>query len=239
MFFKEQVRSKMSINSILNINDIPNEIFNFFEKSHFKTCNLKEAGLETGFFKFSGLVFIQSGRFSISLPQNNMETIYSFVLDPQRWFGSISLMGLPHPFVLINEIEKTELLYIPTDKLIEIADEHPLIYKWLLTIATANFPLWFQAPLIALSSRDIRVLYCLTTLLPLNKAEGNHIVINISQQKISDICGLSRPRVNEALKKLEQQKILQLSHKKIQIMDIRGVFKKLDEANLAFYDPRS
>jgi CRP-like cAMP-binding protein len=228
----------MSISPIPDINDIPKQVFQYFEKSNFKTTNLKDAGIETGFFQFSGLMYIKSGRFSISLPQTNMETIYSFVVGPQRWFGSVSLMGLPHPFVLINEIEKTELLYISTKRLIEIADNNPLIYKWLLNIATDNFPLWFQAPIIAFSSREIRVLYCLTTLLPLNNVDINPVIINISQQRISDICGLSRPRVNEVLKELEQNKLLKLSHKKIQIMNIKKVFKKLDDANLAFYDPR-
>ncbi|WP_425457433.1 hypothetical protein [Colwellia demingiae] len=52
------------------------------------------------------------------------------------------------------------------------------------------------------------------------------------------MCGLSRPRVNEVLKSLEQQEILQLSHKKIKIKNIKAVFKRLDEANLSFYDPR-
>ncbi|WP_286262646.1 Crp/Fnr family transcriptional regulator [Thalassotalea atypica] len=227
------------MSSSFDLRNIPESIYKYFEDSSFKTCSLKSSGLESGFFTFSGLVYIKSGRFSMSMPQNNMETIYSFVIEPQRWLGSVSLLGLPSPVVLINEIEKTELLYIPTKELIQIADNNPMVYKWLLNIATDNFPKWFQAHLIAFSTRETRVLYCLTTLLPLEVSNNNQTEINISQQKISDICGLSRPRVNEVLKLLEQQEVLLLSHKKIQITNINKFFKKLDDANLSIYDPRT
>jgi len=217
---------------------IPPQLLNYFEGNDFKTTTLKSVELTTGFFNFSGLIYIKRGRFSISLPQQNMDTLYSFIVELNGWFGGLTLMPLPHPFLLINELENVELLYISKRRLTEIADANPLIYKWLLNIAADNMPQWFQAPLIALSNKKIRVIYCLATLLPLNKRNLNLIEIETSQQKISDICGLSRPRVNEVLKELEQQKLIQVQHKKIIIPNTMALFKLLDEANLCFFDPR-
>lgn len=225
-----------SSNNLLK--DIPSAVLNFFEGRDFKTTTLKKVELTTGFFNFSGLVYIKEGRFSISLPQQNLDTLYSFIVEPNTWFGGLTLMPLPHPFLLINEIENVELLYISKSHLTEIADENPLVYKWLLNIAAENMPQWFQASLISFSNKRIRVLYCLATLLPLNNRGMTSIEINTSQQKISEICGLSRPRVNEALKELEQLRLIQVQHKKIIIDKPMGLFKLLDEANLCFYDPR-
>lgn len=218
--------------------DVPSQLLNYFEGDDFKTTSLKDVQLTTGFFNFSGLIYLTKGRFSISLPQQNLDTLYSFIIEPKTWFGGLTLMPLPHPFLLINEIENVELLYISKNRLTEIADAHPLIYKWLLNIAAENIPQWFQVPLIALSNKKIRVIYCLATLLPLNMSRLSVIEIDASQQKISDICGLSRPRVNEVLKELEKNELIKVQHKKITIHNTTALFKLLDEANLCFYDPR-
>jgi len=93
-------------------------------------------------------------------------------------------------------------------------------------------------PLIAASNKKVRVVYCLTTLMPLNQCNNSAIDIEVSQQKISDICGLSRPRVNEVLKELEQSGLIKVQHKKITIDNITALFELLNAANLCFYDPR-
>lgn len=217
---------------------IPAHLLDYFKVDDFKTTTLENIDLTTGFFNFSGLIYVKQGRFSISLPQQSLDTLYSFIVESDNWFGGLTLMPLPHPFLLISEIDKVELLYIPKTRLTEIADAHPVIYKWLLNIAADNLPQWFQVPLIALSNKKIRVVYCLATLLPINNNHLSNIEIDASQQKISNICGLSRPRVNEVLKELELQKLIQIQHKKIIIADANALFKILDEANLCFYDPR-
>jgi len=220
------------------LQDIPPQLLNYFKVEDFKTATLKSVQLTTGFFNFSGLVYLKKGRFAISLPQQNLETLYSFIIEGKTWFGGLTVMPLPQPFLLINEIEKVELLYIPKDRLTKIADSHPLIYKWLLKIAAENIPQWLQVPIIALSNKKVRVIYCLATLIPLNKNGFSVIEIDASQQKISNFCGLSRPRVNEVLKELERQELIQVQHKKIIIHNTKTLFKLLDDANLCFYDPR-
>jgi len=227
-----------TLSSNLLLQDIPSELLNFFEDEDFKITTLENVELTSGFFNFSGLIYIKQGRFSFSLPQQNLDTLYSFIVEQHGWFGGLTVMPLAHPFLLVNEIEKVELLYIPKNRLTKIADSHPLIYKWLLKIAAENIPQWFQVPLIALSNKKIRVIYCLATLIPLNKSNFNVIEIDASQQKISNICGLSRPRVNEVLKELERQELIQVQHKKIIIHNTKTLFKLLDDANLCFYDPR-
>jgi CRP-like cAMP-binding protein len=220
------------------LKDIPKQLQQYFEEENFKVTTLKNIDLTTGFFNFSGLCFIRKGRFSISLPQQNLETLYSYIVETNTWFGALTMMPIPHPFLLINELEEVELLYISKDRLTEIADANPLIYKWLLNIAADNMPQWFQVPQIALSNKKIRVIYCLCTLLPLNQNDDSLVEIAASQQNISDICGLSRPRVNGVLKELEQQGLIEIQHKKISIKQPNVLFKQLDEANLSFYDPR-
>lgn len=220
------------------LQDIPSQLLSYFKEEDFKTTTLKSVQLTTGFFNFSGLIYLNRGRFAISLPQQNLDTLYSFIIEGKTWFGGLTVMPLPHPFLLIHEIENVELLYISKKRLTEIADAHPIIYKWLLNIAADNIPQWFQVPLIASSNKKIRVVYCLATLLPLNKSNLSVIEIAASQQEISDICGLSRPRVNEVLKELQLREVLKVKHKKITIHNTTALFELLNEANLCFYDPR-
>ena len=230
------MKGTLSSNAMLQ--EIPQQLLKYFEDEDFTITTLKKVKLTTGFFNFTGLFYIKKGRFSISLPQQDLATLYSFMVEPNSWFGGLTLMPLPHPFLVINEIEHVELLYIPKTRLTKIADAHPIIYKWLLNIAADNLPQWFQVPLIALSNKKIRVLYCLVTLLPLNRGDLNIIELDASQQKISDICGLSRPRVNEVLKELEHDELIKVKHKKIIILNPMAMFELLDDANLGFYDPR-
>lgn len=218
--------------------NIPIELLHFFESKNFKTTTLKKIGLTTGIFNFSDLVYIKKGRFSISLPHSDLTTVYSFTLEPNSWFGALTFMSSPHPFVLINELEDVELLWISNKRLTEIAEKNPFIYKWLLNLASNNIPKWLQVQLITLSSKQVRVIYCLATLIAPNKKWESQIEVNVSQQQLSDICGLSRPRVNEVLKNLEQKELIELKHKKIIIKHPSAVFNLLDAANLSFYDPR-
>jgi len=220
------------------LQEIPQQLLKYFEDEDFTITTLKQVKLTTGFFNFTGLVYIKKGQFSISIPQQDLATLYSFMVEPNSWFGGLTLMPLPHPFLVINEIDHVELIYISKARLTKIADAHPIIYKWLLNITADNLPQWFQVPLIALSNKKLRVIYCLVTLLPLNRGDLNSIDVDASQQKISDICGLSRPRVNEVLKELEHDEVIKVKHKKIIILNPMRIFELLDDANLGFYDPR-
>jgi len=242
MFFAEQVRGyrvDFSKNSLVFDKNVPIEIAEelIAQTTDFRT--LKDVSLITGFFNFSGVAFVTQGKFSISIPQQNMSVLYSYIVEECSWFGGLTLMQLPHPFLLIDEIEPVKLLFISKSKVIQLADANPFIYKWLLNMAAENIPQWFQAPLIAFSSKYLRTLYCLVTLLPINVKEISSIELNITQQELSNICGLSRPRVNEVLRNLETQNIVELQQKKIIILDIHAIFTELDEANLCFYDPRT
>ncbi len=143
----------------------------------------------------------------------------------------------PH-FFIINEIEKVELLYIPKDEITRLAKKDPLIYKWILDIVSENVPHWFQSHLISMSKKDVRVLYCLATLLPIYENKLKEISLNVTQQDVSNLCGVTRPRVNEVLKKFESQGFIKLKRKMIVITSIKLFFELLGEVDLSFYDPR-
>lgn len=216
----------------------PKELLHYFESIKFKTTTLKKVGLTTGFFNFSDLIFIKKGRFSISFPHSDLSTVFSFIIEPNSWFGALTFMSSPHPFVLINELEDAELLYISNSRLSELAEKNPLIYKWLLHVAADNIPKWFQAQLISFSHKKDRVIYCLATLVSPNNVWNENFELNVTQQELSELCGLSRPRVNEVLKDLEQQEFICVKHKRVTIKQPNALFSLLDEANLGFYDPR-
>ena len=74
------------------LQDIPPQLLNYFEEEDFKTTTLKKVKLTTGFFNFSGLIYIKKGRFSFSLPQRNLDTLYSFIIEQNGWFGGLTLM---------------------------------------------------------------------------------------------------------------------------------------------------
>ena len=67
---------------------------------------------------------------------------------------------------------------------------------------------------------DGRVAHCLASLFNPTLYPGIGSVLRISQEEIGHLVGLSRPRVNQALKLLQKRKLLRIERVGITILDL-------------------
>ena len=54
-------------------------------------------------------------------------------------------------------------------------------------------------------------------------------VLRITQQELAYLAGLSRQRVNEALRRLEQQQLIKIEYGGLRILDMEGLRRSLFE----------
>ena len=70
---------------------------------------------------------------------------------------------------------------------------------------------------------DARVARCLATMFNPYLYPGNGPLLQISQEELSYLAGLSRQRVNQSLKQLENAKLLRIEYGGITVLDLEGL----------------
>jgi CRP-like cAMP-binding protein len=72
---------------------------------------------------------------------------------------------------------------------------------------------------------DARVARCIASLFNPRLYPGVRTSLAISQEEIGYLCALSRQRVNQALKVLEEAKLLDIEYGRITVRDLEGLRK--------------
>ena len=70
---------------------------------------------------------------------------------------------------------------------------------------------------------DARVAHCLASLYNLTLSPGIQPLLNISQEEVAQLSGLSRQRANQSLKLLEEAALLQVGYGGITILNLEGL----------------
>jgi CRP/FNR family transcriptional regulator, cyclic AMP receptor protein len=83
---------------------------------------------------------------------------------------------------------------------------------------------------------DERVAHCLASMFNPILYPGMPSVLQISQEEIGNLVGLSRQRVNRALKTLEDAGLLQIDYGGIRVKDVAGLFRFETKADAAGHD---
>ncbi|WNC70544.1 Crp/Fnr family transcriptional regulator [Thalassotalea psychrophila] len=148
------------------------------------------------------------------------------------------MLNFPELPLHVGEIEPCEILYFPKKKIQLLCKETDQTYRWLFHIANINALSFFQEKKIPYYESETRVIYYLLDLARLiNKSDGTLPRINITQQLLSELCGVSRPSVNQVLKGLEEANLIKVGRSNIKLTDFQGLRDKLADVNLIFNDP--
>ena len=70
---------------------------------------------------------------------------------------------------------------------------------------------------------DARVARCLASMIHPLLYPGNHESLRIGQEEIGNLAGVSRQRVNQALQRLEGERLLAIGYGGIRILDLEGL----------------
>lgn len=188
---------------------------------------------------FPGLYYIKSGLATISILSENMNNTLGFVLGEKDWLGANAIGYMDELYLLSVELEPIKHLFFCKEKVINLAQTTPEVYKLLFHCLQKDQPKHWQVTLNTLHDKEVRIVYTLLSLAGKKTViKGAKISIKITQEQLCIVTGLSRPRVNEVLKAIEKAHEISIERGTIHINDIKALGSRLDQLNTMFNDPR-
>jgi len=188
---------------------------------------------------FPGIYYITSGLAIFSYTSADMNNVLGCVFGANDWIGANSIGNDADIFFLCIELEPLEYLFFPKQKIAQLAESNPEVFKFLYYCLIQAQPIFLQAQLTALHDKETRIAYTLLSLAQKQRViKGAKISIAITQEQLCTVTGLSRPRINEVLKDIEKHHEISIERGKIYITDLNALGKRLNKSNIMFNDPR-
>lgn len=151
----------------------------------------------------------------VSYPAIGVESV-SMIVGPGAWFGEVSVLDggpRPHDAVVAKAVR---LLHVPLAAFDQLAEIHPIIFRDLgiLVCSRQRSALTFLGHSIA---QPIAVRLA-RTLAGAARASGG-LDLQVRQDELAAMIGVSRQTVNKELKALERAGLVELAYGRIRICD--------------------
>ncbi|MEZ9566684.1 Crp/Fnr family transcriptional regulator [Vibrio artabrorum] len=211
--------------------------------THLKTALLDISVIVTDFsgikinidyLQLDGVFYIHSGNLLVGYSAEETNTSLGTIFGQSTWLGSSSLFSTNNFIFLAEELTPIKMLYFPKAKIESIAEQEPSLYKMLFEIMKQNAPRYLLSSLSFIHGKHIKLAYTLYNYLKLATNETMFVptALTISQQQLSTITGISRPRVNEVLKSFEKEGIIYIQRGKVIVEDQKKLRKKFQHINI-------
>lgn len=186
-----------------------------------------------------GIFYLEQGAVLLTVPDGQMKRSIGMALGPGDWWGIHAFDPEVHQlFSLMEELLPPVAWLLPKAEVEQLGRQAPEVYKWLFAIALQQHGVRLQLNLNSWHSLPQRVAYLLLHLGDrCGQALPEGLQLPISQQQLSLLAGISRPRLNEVLKQFELDGLLRLARGRILLLDIPGLRAPLQCLNLMFHDP--
>ncbi|UPR36994.1 Crp/Fnr family transcriptional regulator [Vibrio cyclitrophicus] len=218
--------------------DLPQDLIDrLVEIAVYKT-GIHSLEITKKFQNLPGVFYILSGSAGVCFSTENMKSLSGGVIGKGDWMGALTIHAEYNLFAVAEEVEPITMVLFPAEKVLELAEEQCMVFKWLLHSGTRAQSIWMQAYLFSIHEKEQKTIYVLLELAARqNNIAGETVSINISQTQLSTITGISRPRLNEVLKGIEQQGLVKIQRGKVFITDIEGLYERISPMNLMMRDP--
>lgn len=140
------------------------------------------------------------------------------------WFGEGSVLKGESRRYDCLAISDTRIALIPRAAFLWLLDNSIPFNRFVMTLLNERLANSFAIiECSRLQGPDARVARCLATLFNpvLNPSRDERL--ELSQEEIALLSGMSRQRVNRALHKLEEARLLKLEHRRIIVLDVAGL----------------
>lgn len=140
------------------------------------------------------------------------------------WFGEGSLLkDEPRRYDIIA-LRDSQIAYMPRATFMWLLDSSIEFNRFLLVQLNERLGQFIaMVEHDRLLGPDARVARCLATMFNPYLYPGNGPLLQISQEELSYLAGLSRQRVNQSLKQLENAKLLRIEYGGITVLDLEGL----------------
>lgn len=188
--------------------------------------------------RLSGVIYILSGVTGLSFTTKNIDNSFGLILGRSDWLGTLTIGNDIRVLSILEEVEEIELLVFSEEEVLKLATENTQVYKWLFYAGQHTQKLWMQAMLTSIHDKQQKVIYFILEL-AVRKVTmiGSHTKINITQNQLGSIIGISRPRLNEVLKNIERRGAIFIERGTIHITNIDILRAELHSMSLMFRDP--
>lgn len=186
-----------------------------------------------------GVLYVASGCLIGYATHAGMENSLGLIFGRGSWFGTQYIHNPTYtPVEFFEPLLPTELILFPKEELEPLLEQDPHLYKFLFYIAQYMGRLAIQMgsnSLYCLTTRTVYVLLELATKHAL--ANDREPSLEITQQTLSRIIGISRPRLNEVLKQLAAAGELRLGRGEITLLDMAALKTRLPPLGFTYHDP--
>ena len=169
-----------------------------------------------------GLYAVLEGAVRISaVSAQGKEAVLSLVETP-HWFGEICLFdNLPRTHDALATGACT-LLQVPQAVMLDILEQHPMFWRDMALLMSHKLRLsLINIEQISLMPASVRLAHRLLMIAQgYGEIEPPRRVLQLPQEDLAAMLGLSRQTINSLLKALEQQGIIGLSYGAIEILDL-------------------
>ncbi len=177
-----------------------------------------------------GLFYCAQGLGTFATTSLDNRPLASFIFGKQMWVGAVAIEIYPRFNLYTCELEPIRSLFFPKKDLNKLAETNGEVYKLLYSIMRTNSPKLVQGMHLSFYGIEERINFFLLELARSKKVtDSTRIEIKITQQQLSEIANVSRPRVNEVLNKFAQKGFIELVRGKMIITNYAGMCKALED----------
>jgi CRP-like cAMP-binding protein len=169
------------------------------------------------------LHLVASGRLAVTVSLASGERVTLNVLSPGQFFGELSLVRWKtgqRRSATITVLEPAETLALRYDAFEALCQGFPAVEQLLVaSLATRVDDLSRRLLEAMYVGLDRRVYRCLLRMLDLYREGGTPAHIPLTQEQLADLVGGSRPSVNQVLRKLAEQHVVELHRGGVRVLD--------------------
>jgi CRP/FNR family cyclic AMP-dependent transcriptional regulator len=174
---------------------------------------------------------VLDGRVAVQITKPSGETSIVNILGPDSHFGEVSLLGAGTPYrtATVVALEPVRTLSIPAAVFHELRERNPrleqLVSRLLAQRVQELTALLVEAMYDSLDRRVVRRLAGLCVVYA--SSSPGAVTIPLTQEEVAELCGGTRPSVNQVLHRLVDEGILELGRGRIVVPDPRAL-QRLD-----------
>ena len=192
------------------------------QHSNYQTFERDQAIFRSG-DTFNGIYAVLDGRVRLGYIDIEGNESVAAIVEPIMWFGEISLVDQQPRSHDAIAVGKCVILHIPSLIMNDFLAQHPQYWFHIAQLTSQKLRFAFLE-LISIQTQHIQQRLAQRLMFILN-GYGNHAyieknTIHLSQDQLALMLKCSRQTINQELHLLEQQVILKIAFKKIEILDI-------------------
>ncbi|GLX85479.1 hypothetical protein tloyanaT_17310 [Thalassotalea loyana] len=188
----------------------------------------------------NNIIYVLSGVVISCMVTNGIRAVSGVVIGKGCWFGLINLGEIKTPYFQFEIVEPLVAVSLPEKHCQSLAEIYPQLYKWLWHVSLDISSRWLQSQVMSGESIMTKLVYLLLDIAAhQGSTKAMSYPITLSQYQFSNMTGISRSRLNHALKTLEQNNEILISRGHITINNFEKLGQRLNDLDLSFRDPRT